>query len=167
MSEFENPEFWAGIAFFLVVSVSIRPAFRKFKIWGQKQAESIKKELNEAHALRKQAEDLYAKYEKHTQNLEQERAEILQSAEKEVLSLQQESDEKLSNRLEKKKREVQNRIQLIQDNTHKDLTNKILYQVIEKTKEILSERPIRQTTDDMDNALEQVFKTLEKSKIKF
>lgn len=164
MSELENPEFWAGVAFCLVVFAGIRPVFKKFKIWGHGQAEIVKKELDEAHALRKQAEDLCAKYEQHTRNLEQEKAEILQSAEKEVLTLQQEADEKLSNRLDQKKREVQERIQLIQENTRKDLTQQVLQQVVDKTKEVLAEKSIRQTPADMDEALSQVFNTLEQNK---
>lgn len=164
MSELENPEFWAAVAFCIIVAIGIRPVLRKLKVWSQDQAELVKKELNEAHLLRQEAEDLYAKYEHHTQNLDQEKAEILQSAEKEVLFLQQEADENLSNRLAQKKREVQDRIQLIQENTRKDLTEQILEQVVSKTKEVLSDKSIRQTPADMDAAIDQVFSTLEKHK---
>lgn len=164
MSELESPEFWAAVGFCLIVIAGAKPVFQKLKVWSQSQAETVQKELGEAHTLRKEAEDLYARYEEHTRHLDKEKAAILQAAEKEVLSLQQDADEALSNRLAHKQQDVQERIALIQENAHKDLVDKMLQQVISKTKDLLSEKEIRQTSADMDIALDQVLKTLEQSK---
>ena len=162
MEELQNPQFWMAVAFCCIFVLAIRPLKNKLSVWGQEQAKTIQKELDEAAFLRKQAEDLYTEYEEHTKNLDKERAQILRSAEKEVIIIQQEADEKLSNHLDYRKKDVQSKIQSIQENATKDITQQLLQQVMNQTKELLTENPIRQTEKDMDDALDKVFKILEK-----
>lgn len=163
MSELTNPEFWVGVGFCLMVVFLSYPVGKKIKQWAVSQANAVKKELDEAHNLRCEAEALYQKYETHTKNLEHERAEIMHQAEKEVFALQREADERLSKKIERKKQDVQARINLIQSNTRKDLTGVMMDQVLEKTKIRLSEKNIRQTPQDMDKALDDVLCILEKA----
>ena len=98
----------------------------------------------------------------NTKNLDKERAQILHSAEKEVIRIQQEADEKLSQRLEYRKKDIQSKIQSIEENATQDITNLLLDRVMTQTKELLTDKPIRQTEKDMDEALDKVFKILEK-----
>ncbi len=163
MSELENPEFWVSVGFCLMVLFLSFPIGKKIKSWAKGRAILVKNELDEAHTLRCEAEALYSKYEMHTKNLEQEKAEIMLSAEKEVVALQKEADERLSNKIDRKKQDVQSRINLIRDNTRKDLTAMMMAQVMAKTKECVSEKNIRQTPQDMDKALEDALNILERS----
>lgn len=160
MSELENPEFWAGVAFCLVAVIAVYPLSLKLKGWGKGQAQTIKKELDEAHDVRKQAEELYAKYVDNTKNLEQEKAKIMQKAEKEVIELQQAADEALSQKLDRKKKDVKARIELIQKNTQQDLTNQLMTQVVAQTKEILLQQKSAVTEKDMDKELKKALQIL-------
>ena len=163
MSELSNPEFWVGVGFCFVVTLLIFVARNKVKSWAIGQSEKVKAELQDARNLRLEAEALYQKYEQHTQNLDVEKAEIMQQAEKEVVALQKEADERLSKQIERKQQDVQDRINLIQDNTRKDLTNVMLEQVMDKTKHLLGQKQIKQSSVDMDKSIEDVLKQLEKA----
>lgn len=162
LAEFENPEFWVAVAFFLAVIPLIRPAFKGVKEWSKGQASAVQKELDEAANLRKEAEDLYAEYEQRTKNIEKERTEILRSAEREVITIQQDADEKLTQKLASKKKEVQDRIQSIETNARNEFAQEVMTNVMAKTKDMISTQAIRQSEADMDKAMEQIFAVLEK-----
>ena len=162
LAELQNPQFWMAVVFCIIIGLAIRPAKKKLSAWGAGQAKTVQQELDSAAQLRKQAEDLYLEYEEHTKNLDKERAQILRSAEKEVITIQQEADEKLTQRLAYRKKDIQDKIQSIEENATQDITNLLLNRVMTQTKELLTENPIRQTEKDMDDALDKVFKILEK-----
>ena len=157
ITELQNPQFWMAVAFCLIVIFAIRPVKKKLSAWGEVQAKSVSKELDSAAQLRKQAENLYLEYEEHTKNLDKERAQILRAAEKEVITIQQEADEKLSQRLEYRKKDIQDKIQSIEENATQDMTDLLLNQVMTQTKKLLTEKPIRQTDKDMDDAIDKIF----------
>ncbi len=160
--ELQNPEFWVSAAFFLILFVGMRPISRKLKVWGKGQALLVQKELDDAHGLRQEAEDLYEEYENRTKNLDKEHADIIRSAEQEVIVIQQEADERLSQKLTAKKKEVQDRIESIRSNARTELTKAMVDAVMAKTKQQVSIQPIRQSEKDIDKALEQVLSVLEK-----
>lgn len=163
INELSNPEFWVGLGFCMVVLGLSFPVSKKMRSWAKGQSEIVKNELKEAHNLRLEAEALYQKYEAHTKNLDKEKALIMQEAEREVVALQKEADEKLSKKIERKKQDVQDRINLIHENTRKDLTAVMMTQVMDKTKDLLAKKQIRQSESDMDKAIEDVLLKLEKS----
>ncbi len=160
--ELQNPEFWVSAAFCLVVFAGIRPVSRKISVWSKGQAALVQKELDDAHGLRQEAEDLYAEYEGRTKNLDKEHADIIRGAEQEVIVIQQDADERLSQKLAVKKKEMQDRIQSIQSNARTELTQAMMGAVMQKTKQLVASQSIRQSEQDMDKALEQVLSVLEK-----
>ena len=125
--------------------------------------QSAYKEINESKKLRKEAEDLYATYENHTKNFEQEKDLILEEGKREVFELQKEADARLSKKINRKRQDVQMRISSIEENTRRDLTNTMMSHVMDKTKSLLSEKKICQSSKDMDRAINDVLKLLEES----
>lgn len=162
MAELQNPEFWVSLAFCLVVLLAIKPLKAKLSAWGEERAQTVKKELGESANLRKQAEELYAEYKTRTQNLEKECMEIINAAKKESINIQQEADEKIVERVAFRKKEVQDKIRSIEETTGQDIAAHLLAQVMDKTKEMLTEQAVRQSEKEMDKALDKVFKVLEK-----
>ncbi len=163
INELSNPEFWVGVGFCIVVLGLSFPVVKKMRVWAKGQSEIIKNELKEARDLRVEAEALYQRYEAHAKNLDSEKALIMQEAEREVVALQKDADEKLSKKIERKKQDVQDRINLIHENTRKDLTSVMMTQVMNKTKDLLSKKQICQSESDMDKAIDDVLSKLEKS----
>lgn len=163
MSEFANPEFWVGVGFCLVVALLTKPVGGKIKSFGQKQSALVRNEIEDAKKLRQEAEELYKTYEERTKNFEQEKSFIIEEGKKEVFELQKAADDRLSKKIERKRQDVQMRIVSIEDNTKRDLTDKMMTQVIEKTTNLLADKKIRQSSKDMDNAINDVLSLLEKS----
>lgn len=163
MSEFANPEFWVGIGFCLVVALLCKPVLSKAKSFGQTQSDFVKKEIDESKTLRQEAEKLYQTYEDHTKNFEKKKEFILEEGKKEVFELQKEADDRLSKKINRKRQDVQVRISSIEENTRRDLTNTMMTQVLDKTKSLLAEKKICQTTKDMDKAIDDVLNLLEKN----
>lgn len=163
MNELSNPEFWVGVAFCLVIVVFVRPVIKKARAWGKGQAEIIRNELSHAHLLRVEAEKLYEKYEAKAKNFDKEKESILEEGEKEVVALQQESDIQLQKKIEQKKKDVQARVEMLHENMSKDLTDMMMKQVMEKTKSVISQKNVRQKTEDMDKALNDVLTIFEKT----
>lgn len=164
MTELQNPEFWVALAFCLVVLVMIKPLKEKLSVWGAERAAGIKKELDDSHRLRKEAEDLYEQYCLRTQNADKECLDIINEAKQEAVIIQQEADEKICERLAVRKKDVQDRIRAIEENTGQDITAVLLNQVMNKTKDIMLSESVRPSEKDMDKALDKVFQVLEKVK---
>ncbi|MBO7244053.1 MAG: hypothetical protein J6V53_02055 [Alphaproteobacteria bacterium] len=163
MSELSNPEFWVGLGFCLVVVLLARPVMAKIKLFAQAQSDSVKNEIDESKKLRQEAEELYSVYENHTKNFEQEKESILEEGKREVFELQKESDSRLSKKIARKKEDVQIRIASIEENTKRDLTNEMMTSVMDKTKSLLAEKNIRQSSKDMDKAISDVLSILEQT----
>ena len=163
MSELSNPEFWVGIGFCLVVALLYKPILKKTKSFAQAQSNNVQNEIDESKKLRKEAEDLYNTYENHTKNFEQEKDLIIEEGKREVFELQKEADERLSKKINRKRQDVQMRISSIEENTRRDLTNTMMTQVMDKTKSLLAEKKICQSSKDMDRAIDDVLKLLEES----
>ncbi len=163
LKEFQSPEFWVSVAFCGLVIFGMRPVARKIGDWSRGQAALVQKELDDAHNLRQEAETLYAEYEEHTKNLDKEHADIIRTAEQEVIEIQQTADERLSQKLAAKKKEVQSRIQSIEDNARRELAQAMMTTVMSQTKQLVSAQSIRQSEKDMDRALDQALSVLEKS----
>ena len=152
MSELSNPEFWVGLGFCLVVVLLARPVMAKIKLFAQAQSDSVKNEIDESKKLRH-----------HTKNFEQEKESILEEGKREVFELQKESDSRLSKKIARKKEDVQIRIASIEENTKRDLTNEMMTSVMDKTKYLLAEKNIRQSSKDMDKAISDVLSILEQT----
>lgn len=161
MTELQNPEFWVAFAFCAVLLISVKPLKERLNQWGIKRAALIKKELDDSHQLREEAEKLYEQYQTHAKNSDKECLEIINEAKKEAVQIQQEADEKICQRLAIRKKDVQARIRSIEENTGQDITAVLLHQVISKTKDMIETKDSRLSEKDMDKALNKVFKVLE------
>lgn len=166
MTELQNPEFWVAFAFCAVVLIMIKPLKQKLSEWGKVRAALIKKEIDESHQLREQAEALYEEYRERTKNSDKECLEIINEAKKEAVLIQQDADEKICQRLAVRKKDVQDRIKAIETNAGQDITAVLLKQVVNKTKELLQDDSTPPSEKEMDKALDKVFHVLEQATFK-
>lgn len=163
LEEIKGPEFWMSFAFIAVALIAFRPLKNYLAAWGTARAARIQKTLDDPANLRREAEDLLARYEVHTQNKEDERAEILKSAEEEIISLQKENKIRLTERMERKHTEMTGRLQTIEDNGIKQLKDQMANVIVQKTNAILKDQKTVPATE-MDKALSQVFDSLTENK---
>lgn len=161
----KGPEFWMSFAFFVVIIVAFRPIGRYLKIWGEKHAAEIQARLDQPAQLRKNAQELLEKYEERTKNREIEYREIMKQAEAEIDFLQQDFDQKLKDRLSRKDKETEVRLQMIHDNGVKEMKNGMLKLVINRTYEILSHhhKTKKDASGEIDKALDSIYDTLKQN----
>ena len=134
-------------------------------MWGQARANEVQAKLDEPANLRKEAEALLAKYENHTKNRDAEYADIMKQAEAEIDFLQKDFDERLKERLARKDKETEVRLQMIYDNGVKDMKNKMLKLVVKRTYEILSHhhKTKKDAGLEIDKSLDSIYETLKQN----
>lgn len=159
--EIKGPEFWMSFAFFVILFISFKPLKQYLDNWGKAQAAKVQAKLEEPAKLREQAQMLLEKYEEHTKNRESERADMMKKAEEEIDFLQKEFDQRMKDRLERKKRETETRLQMIYDNGITDMKNQMLHLIVKKTYDILQNKEHQHDTkQEMEQALNQVYSSL-------
>lgn len=161
----QGPEFWMTFAFFAIIFIAFRPLKRFLNAWGQKNAAEIQAQLDEPANLRKEAEVLLAKYENHTKNQNKEYDDMMKQAKDEIDFLQADFDERLKERLARKDKETEIRLQMIRDNGIKDMENQMLKIVIDRTYEKLThhQKAKKDAAKEIDKALESVYETLKQN----
>lgn len=161
----QGPEFWMSFAFFAIILLAFRPLRKFMAMWGQKQAAEVRAKLDEPAELRKEAEALLAKYEAYTKNKETEYADIMKRSKDEIDFLQADFDERLKERLVRKDKETETRLQMIRENGIKDMENKMLKMVVNRTYDLLMQhhKNEKDASKEIDKALNSVCETLKQN----
>ncbi len=161
MSTVNSPEFWMAVAFVLLVVIAYNPT-RKFLIaWGAKRAQTISDEIENAAALRAEAETLLEQYEGHTQNRNAEKDALILEGEQAVRVMQQEMDDALKIRIAQKQQDTADKISLMHKTVQQNLKQDILQKVVQKTTALLETSAVHETEPDVDRALEKAYQSLE------
>ena len=104
---YENPEFWVGVAFVLVVILLARPVSRMVRTMLEKRIDGIARRINE---LKDDAQKLWVEYEKKFLNAPNEAYEILKKSENEMEQLKDERIRRLEEEIKARENDAQNRI---------------------------------------------------------
>lgn len=160
----KGPEFWMSFAFFAVILIAFRPIKKRIQAWGGAYAAQIQAQLDQPANLRKNAEELLAKYEERTKNRDIEYADMMKQAEAEIDFLQQDFDQKLKERLHRKDVETQLRLQMIHENGVKEMENKMLKLIVDRTYEMLAKHTAhKNSAKEVDVALDCIYSSLKEN----
>lgn len=107
---YENPEFWVGVAFVLVVILLARPVSRMVRTMLEKRIDGIARRINDAQKLKDDAQKLWIEYEKKFLNAPNEAYEILKKSENEMEQLKDERIRRLEEEIKARENDAQNRI---------------------------------------------------------
>ena len=121
-------EFWVGMTFVLVVAVLFVPLKKALLAYLGKYAEKEAGRISEAENLKTEARKLLAAYEQKLENLEDEKAGILEKAKKEAGVLKMQAQEK----------SVNERIRGEQSRAESELTSLVTERTIELLKDTLA-----------------------------
>lgn len=136
---YSSPEFWVGVAFILAVLFLIRPISKLLKNFGATRAEKISKKINEASALKDDAQRLLAEYERKFKNADEEASAILERAKQNVERLRQEAEEKMNLSLAKKEAQAVDRVKSAEQNATDEVKNVAINTATKATVLIISE----------------------------
>lgn len=146
---YENPEFWVGLAFVLVVLMLARPIGRILNLMLNKRIEAIADRITEAQKLNEDAQKLLAEYEKKYLNAEKEAKNILRKSEREIEMLKDERLKKLEAEMNMKQKEAEQRIKTAQESAVKEITALASEMTIKALKEVLTKSLDKKSQDKL------------------
>ena len=146
---YENPEFWVGLAFVLVVLMLARPIGRILNLMLNKRIEAIADRITEAQKLNEDAQKLLAEYEKKYLNAEKEAKNILRKSEREIEMLKDERLKKLEAEMNMKQKEAEQRLKTAQESAVKEITALASEMTIKALKEVLTKSLDKKSQDKL------------------
>ena len=157
MEFIKTPEFWLALAFVLVLLIAGRPLKRGLEKWGSEKAKAIQKQFDEAQQLKEHAEKLKEQYQKAYTQRSSARQKLMHEAEVESRFLETELLGQSSDRLKRKKQEVEMRLKMIAEHGRQNVKRQMLNRVIQKTEKLL----MRQQGGQSDDLVDQVCQALD------
>lgn len=103
-------EFWLAVAFVLAISALAKPLYNIIKNSLQNRIQRVVDDINEATELRDDAQKLLADYERKFVNVDNEIAQIIDIADKNLQNIKKAELSKLENNLRTKKAEAERRM---------------------------------------------------------
>ena len=146
---YENPEFWVGLAFVLVILMLARPIGRILNLMLNKRIEAIADRITEAQKLNEDAQKLLAEYEKKYLNAEKEAKNILRKSEREIELIKDERLKKLEAEMDMKQKEAEQRIKTAQESAVKEVTALASEMTIKALKEVLAKSLDKKSQDKL------------------
>ena len=108
---FQDPTFWVAVAFVIIVVGLFRPASRALGKGLDDRAEKIRQTLNEAEALRVEAQNLLADYKRKQRDALGETERMLEHAKEEALRIQVRATADLEQALARRGQQAEEKIQ--------------------------------------------------------
>ena len=123
MSELQNPEFWVGLAFVVIVIAAFRPVMKKVGAGLDERADKIRVQIEEARKLREDAQALLAQYQKKQREAMAEAEAIIAQAKADAARMRTEAEADLVNSIERRKQQALDRIAQSEAQALKDVRN--------------------------------------------
>jgi F-type H+-transporting ATPase subunit b len=135
----KTPEFWVAVAFFAFMAVLVY-----FKVPGliakalDDRADAIRKELDEARNLRKEAQAILDDYQKRHGRVAEETEAIVKQARREAEALQAETRKNLADQLDRRTRAAEEKIRSAQAQALAEIRSAAVDKAIAAAERIIS-----------------------------
>lgn len=109
---FESPTFWVAVSFVIFIGLAIKPlaVHRQLASALDKRGERIGKEIEEAEALREEAQKLLADYKRKQRDAVKEAEEIIAHAKAEAARLREQAQRDLEASLQRREQAAMDKI---------------------------------------------------------
>lgn len=156
---YADVEFWVGMAFILSIVVLAKPAYKYLKEAMQKKVVSVKNQIDDAVKLRDDAQELLAQYERKFSTTEEEVAEIVKQAEKNIANQKKNDLAILKENTAVKEKEIKRRIATSTENALAEINQSVTHSAINLAKKAI-ETHINKVNKGLliDNAIESLDK---------
>lgn len=122
-SFFASPELWVAVSFVIVVVWLAKPAVRFVKKATSERADSIRKRIDEAHALKEEAVKMLEDYKERFRNIDKESAAIVEKAKISAEKYKSESIEDMNAALARKEESFALRIEAMERDVSTEIKN--------------------------------------------
>lgn len=138
---FQDPTFWLLLAFLIVVGILARAAVHK--MIGRaldKRAQGIADELDRARALRDEAQELLAKFQRRQREAEDEAAAIIEQAKVDAARIAAEAKAKIEEQIERRARAAEAKIARAEAQALAEMRGQTADIAIEAAREVIRAR---------------------------
>ncbi len=138
---FQDPTNWVSLGFLVVVALfAWLGAHKKLAAALDKRAQDIADELDRARALRDEAQELLAKYQRRQREAEDEAAAIIEQAKRDAQRLAVEARDKIEEQIARRTRAAEDKIARIEAQAIADMRAQTTDLAIEAAREIIRSR---------------------------
>ena len=123
---FSSPEFWVAVAFVIFVAAAGRPMSRAIIAALDARSERIRQELDEAVALREEAQKLLADSKRRQRDAIKESEEILAHAKIETERLREQAKQDMDDALRRREQSAMDKIAQAETNALRDVRNQVV-----------------------------------------
>lgn len=145
----QDPTFWVAIAFVIFVVLTAKPILKAATGGLDKRADEIRKQLEEAEALRTEAQKMLAEYKRKQRDAEKEAEEMLHHAKAESKRLREKAEQDLESSLKRREQLALEKIAQAEAKALKDVRNQAINVAIAATAKLLSENIDKKAADDL------------------
>lgn len=149
---YQDPTFWVGISFVIVVASLCKPIYRILQTMLDNRIAAIKKSLKDAKQLELDAKKLFQEYEEKISNLDKEIKDILDKSKKEIEFMKQKNVKALEDELKRKKEDNEHFITNLQKQAKKEINDLISDNVIKTIKKVAKENLDDKYQDELIDA---------------
>ena len=137
---FHDPTFWVAIGFVVFVILVFRPISKAITQALDTRAETIRNEIDEAQALREEAQKRLAEYKRLQRDAVTEAAEIIEHAKHEAAALREQAEKDLAAQLERREQQAMDKIQQAEAAALKEIRNTAVDMAVAATERLLSDQ---------------------------
>lgn len=137
----QDPTFWVFLAFVLVVVILARAGVHKLIVTAlDKRAQGIADELDRARALRDEAQELLAKYQRRQREAEDEAEGIIEQAKRDAQRIAADAKAKIEDQLERRAKAAEDKIARAEAQAISEVRGQAADMAVEIARRIISER---------------------------
>lgn len=138
-SLFQDPTYWVGVSFCLVVVLLAKPMGKAIIALLDKRADDIRRKLEEAEKLKANAEALLEKYQKMHNNVQNEIDALMQRTQNDIEKMKTDAQARLDRELKKKEEQSFKRLKNTKDELVTEIRDMEVNISLDVAKEILKE----------------------------
>ncbi len=146
---FSDPTFWTAVAFVIFFLAVGRQLFKAATTGLDKRSEEIRKELEEAEALRVEAQKMLADHKRKQRDSEKEAEEMLAHAKAESQRMREKAHTDLEADLKRREQVALDKIAQAEANALKEVRSLTVERAVAATAKLLSENLDEATADDL------------------
>ena len=146
---FSDPTFWTLVAFVIIILAIGRQAYRAVTTGLDKRTEEIRRQLDEAEALRVEAQKMLADYKRKQRDAEKEAEELLRHAKAESQRMREKAEQELAAELKRREQVALDKIAQAEANALKDVQVQAVELAVAATARLLSENLDKKTADGL------------------
>ncbi len=146
---FSDATFWTAVAFVIFGLAVGRQVFRAVTTGLDKRAEEIRKELEEAEALRVEAQKMLADHKRKQRDSEKEAEDMLAHAKAESQRMREKAQQDLEADLKRREQVALDKIAQAEANALKEIRSQAVELAVAATAKLLRENLDKATADDL------------------